>query len=156
MADADKLSYTDGAAIVPVTGVELDKAELNLKIGETAELQATVLPENATDKTLRWASSDESVAAVSQGKVTARAFGQTTISVQAGQCRAECTVTVTAEPAEAIRVYLTVSNRGLLAQAADGSAMFYRNVTVQDRNCDGVLTYVEAVIAAHEAYGPGG
>ena len=155
-ADADKLAYTDGAAIVPVTGVELDKAELNLKIGETAELQATVLPENATDKTLRWASSDESVAAVSQGKVTARAFGQTTISVQAGQCRAECAVTVTAEPAEAIRVNLTVSNRGLLAQAADGSAMFYRDVTVQDRNSDGVLTYDEALIAAHEAYCPGG
>ncbi len=49
---------------VPVTGVQLDKPQASLKEGQTAELVATVLPENATNKNVTWASSDDTVAKV--------------------------------------------------------------------------------------------
>jgi hypothetical protein len=49
---------------VPVTGVQLDKPQVSLKEGQTAELVATVLPENATNKNVTWASSNDTVAKV--------------------------------------------------------------------------------------------
>ena len=155
-ADAAKLMRTDGTEIVEVTSVALDKTELNLKIGETAILNANVTPENATDKTVRWSSSDESVAAVLNGTVTAKGFGMAVITASAGGFTAECAVQVTAEPAEAITVTMTVSNRGVIAKASDGSAMFNRDVNVSDLNSDGILTYDEALAAAHAAYCPNG
>lgn len=54
------------------------------------------------------------------------------------------------------QVYLTVSNKGVLAKAADNSVMAERVVTVRDLDGDDVLTYHEALIAAHEAYCPDG
>lgn len=67
---------------VQVTGVSLDKTSLTMKVGESAALTATVMPENATDKTVTFKSSDEKVATVSaDGKVTAVAAGTATIYV---------------------------------------------------------------------------
>ena len=155
-ADAAKLMRTDGTAIVPVDGVSLDQSEINLKIGETQALTATVTPENATDKTVTWASSDATIATVQDGVITAQAFGTAVITAQAGEFTAQCAVNITAEPAESVNVYMTVSDRGVLAKTQDGSAMFNRSVTVADVNSDGVLTYDEALIAAHAAYCPNG
>lgn len=155
-ADAAKLTRTDGTQVVEVTGISLDQTELKLKTGGTAKLTASVAPENATDKTVLWSSSDESVASVSGGDVTAKGFGTATITASAGGFTAECALEVTSEPAEKITVYITVSNRGVLAQAKDGSAMFDREVEVSDLNSDGVLTYDEALSAAHALYCPNG
>ncbi len=155
-ADAAKLMRTDGTEIVEVTGISLSQSELEMKVGDTVTLIAVVTPENATDNTVRWSSSDESVASVQSGVVTAKAFGTATITATAGSFSAECSVKIVAEPAENITVSLTVSNRGMLAKAGDGSAMFDRDVEVRDVNSDGVLTYDEALMAAHEAYCPGG
>ncbi|MBP1962262.1 endo-alpha-N-acetylgalactosaminidase family protein [Paenibacillus aceris] len=70
---------------VPVTGVQLDKPQVSLKEGQTAELVATVLPENATNKNVTWASSDNTVAKVEvkDGKtvVTALKAGAADITV---------------------------------------------------------------------------
>ncbi|CAH1192956.1 hypothetical protein PAECIP111891_00466 [Paenibacillus allorhizoplanae] len=49
---------------VPVTGVQLDKVQVSLKEGQSAELVATLLPENATNKNVTWASSNDTVAKV--------------------------------------------------------------------------------------------
>lgn len=49
-------------------------------------------------------------------------------------------------------VTLTVSNRGVLATAADGSVMANKEVTVKDIDSDGKLTFDEALVAAHAAY----
>ena len=80
-----------------VTEVKLDKTAVSLKAGETAQLTATVLPDNAADKTVTWTSSDEKVATVVNGKITAVAAGKATITATAGGKSAACTVTVTKE-----------------------------------------------------------
>ncbi len=61
----------------------------------------------------------------------------------------EMTVTT---PAADAKVSLTVSDKGVLASASDHSAMVRKEVTVTDLNSDGILTYDEALVAAHKAY----
>lgn len=51
-----------------------------------------------------------------------------------------------------ITVYLTVSDKGNIAQAKDGSAMAWKEVTVRDIDGDGTYSYDEALTAAHAAY----
>ena len=82
---------------VAVTEVRLDKTATTLVEGDTEELMATVMPENATDKGVEWKSSDESVATVSQtGLVTALKEGPAVITVitNDGGFEATCDVTV--------------------------------------------------------------
>lgn len=81
--------------VVAVTSITLDKTSLSMKVGETATLTATVKPDDATDKTVAWSSSDESVAKVDNGKVAALKSGKATITAKCGDKTAECVVTVT-------------------------------------------------------------
>lgn len=87
---------------VPVTGVSLGSDKLALKVGGKAILKATVEPADASDKSLSWSSSDDSVASVSDGEVTAKAEGEAKITVKTndGGFEATCKVTVSAEGAE--------------------------------------------------------
>ena len=95
-ANNDPLNAAMG--IVAVAGITLDRNELALTAGgETATLTATVLPEEATDKTVTWSSSAEKVATVENGVVTPLAEGTAIITAKAGEFSAECTVTVTAK-----------------------------------------------------------
>ena len=81
---------------VSVTGVSLDKTSVALKKGESTTLKATVKPDNATNKTVTYTSSNTKVATVnSSGKVTAVGGGKATITAKAGSKTATCTVTVT-------------------------------------------------------------
>lgn len=82
---------------VAVTEVGLNKTATTLFEGDTEELMATVMPENATDKGIEWKSDNESVATVSQtGLVTALKDGSATITVKTndGGFSASCEVTV--------------------------------------------------------------
>lgn len=84
---------------VPVTGISLNKTTLSLTIGKDETLTATIAPENASDKSVTWTSSDETIATVStDGKVTAVKVGTATItatSVADNTKKATCEVTVT-------------------------------------------------------------
>ncbi len=82
---------------VPVSSVSLNETSLDLLTGDRVTLTATVLPSNATDKTISWSSSDESVATVKNGKVTALSAGQATITATTndGGLTASCIVNVT-------------------------------------------------------------
>ena len=83
--------------VIAVTGVVLGKTELTLVEGEEEKLAAAVTPENATDKSVVWESSNKSAAAVSQdGLVTAVEEGKATITVKTndGGFSASCEVTV--------------------------------------------------------------
>lgn len=95
-----------GVPNVDVTEVTLDKAELSLVEGQEADLKATVKPDNASDKTVTWTSSDEAIATVADGKVKAVRAGTATITAKAGAKEATCKVTVTAAavPVESIKL----------------------------------------------------
>lgn len=79
-----------------VTSVTLDITSTNVAPNEAFQLTATVLPEGAADKTIAWTTSDEGVATVEEGVVTAVAEGTATITATnaASGCFAICTVTV--------------------------------------------------------------
>lgn len=66
---------------VTVTGVSLDKHSLSMKTGENETLIAAVSPENATDKSLTWTSSNEDIVTVDGGIVTAVKEGSATVTV---------------------------------------------------------------------------
>ena len=88
-----------GDPAISVESVSLDKTELELSVGETATLTATVLPENATYKMVTWSSSDQSIATIatySNGVLAAVAPGTATITVTTldGGKTATCNVTV--------------------------------------------------------------
>ena len=90
----------DKPVTVSVESVILSQEKIALQVGgEPIQLRATVLPENATDKTITWTSSDKSVATVENGLVTAVGAGTASIMASAGGCYAYCTVTVTEESA---------------------------------------------------------
>lgn len=78
-----------------LTGVSLDRYTLTLYAGEDAEqLTATLKPEG-TEATIRWTSSNQTAATVSQdGKVTPLSAGVTVVTAAAGDYRASCIVTV--------------------------------------------------------------
>lgn len=80
---------------IPVESVTLDKESIELKIGETTTLTAEVLPNNADNKTIEWISTENSVATVSDGIVTAIAAGEAKIIAKSGEIQAECTIKVT-------------------------------------------------------------
>ena len=87
-----------GTQTVDVTGVSLDPSVLNMTVGDTETLTATVLPSDATNKNVSWESDDEEVATVSSsGVVTAEGVGTATITVttEDGNKTATCDVTVT-------------------------------------------------------------
>lgn len=98
----------------PVTSLSLDNEALSLKVGEDATLKATYAPVYTTE-TLAWSSSDNAVATVENGKVTAVAAGTAIITVKANdRMQATCTVTVTdgsdVPPAGPVTVTKTVAD----------------------------------------------
>ena len=81
--------------IVAVTSITLDKTSLSMQVGETEAITAIVSPDNATDKTVEWGSSDVAVATVADGIITAKKSGEAIITAKSGSCIAECKVTIT-------------------------------------------------------------
>lgn len=85
---------------IAVTSVSLNETTKSLEKGQSFNLVATISPEDATDKSVTWSSSDENVAIVSNGSVTAVGAGTATItatSVSNNAKKATCTVTVSEE-----------------------------------------------------------
>ena len=94
------LYYND--KVVSVTGVSLNESSITLDVGGSKTLAATVTPDNATNKKVRWTSDNETVATVSEdGVVTAVAGGTAVITATThdGLFTATCTVTVNAPDA---------------------------------------------------------
>lgn len=84
----------------PLTGITLDQTTLALEKNQSATLKVKYSPEDTTDsKTVKWESSDATVAKVDQnGKVTALKDGTATIKATVGKFTAECVVTVKRVP----------------------------------------------------------
>ena len=95
------------SAVVAVNSITLSQTEAAMTVGgETLTLTPTVLPAEATDKSVTWSSSNEAVATVTDGVVTAVAAGTATITVTTtdGAKTATCAVTVAAPAASTYTV----------------------------------------------------
>ena len=91
-----KTATCEVTVTVLASGVTLNKGTLSLLKGENETLIATIDPDDTTDKTLSWASSNENVATVTNGKITAVGAGTATITVTTANGKtATCEVTVT-------------------------------------------------------------
>ncbi len=87
---------TVSKGIVAITSITLNKESISLIKGESEALVATIKPDDATDKTVTWSTSNAGVATVDNGKVTAVKEGEATIKAQAGGKEASCKVKVAA------------------------------------------------------------
>ena len=99
-------SVTVTSKTVNVTGVTLDKTEIEMTEGAEETLIATVAPADATNKDVTWSTSDSNIAGVSDGKVTAVKEGEATITVTTsdGSKTATCKVKVKAITLEGLSV----------------------------------------------------
>ena len=113
----------------PVTSVDLDYTDITLKMGEEFRLTALVLPEDASDKTVLWSSSDTNAATVNEnGMVTAVNSGSATIlckSADSGET-SMCNVTVY-QPVTGV----TISNESMTVRKGQE---FWLNATCQPEN----------------------
>ena len=112
---------------VAALDINLNKSEIELPVGETETLIATVEPTNSTDKVV-WYSSDDGVATVKDGLVTAIAPGSATITAKAGSQMSNCTVKVVQKfNIEAVNIGLTVkwANANLGAGAPEEYGDYY-------------------------------
>lgn len=101
MAEAGGVTGTAMISVVgtPVESVTLNETSIEIDEGETHTLSATVLPASADNKSITWSSSDERIATVSgTGAVYGKRPGEAVITARAGNCTAECRVTVNALP----------------------------------------------------------
>ena len=138
--------------VIEVTSVTLNKAELTLTEGDSETLSATVKPDDATDKTVMWSSSDASVASVdANGKVTALKEGKATITAKAGEKSATCAVNVSRKVIEVTSV--TMNKAELTLTEGDSETL---TATVKpDDATDKTVTWTssDANVASVDAYG---
>ena len=84
---------------VEMEGIEFDKPNLDLDVGDSEKLNPTFKPENASDKALIWTSSDPRVATVDEnGVITAVGPGTATITAKTEDGGFEASITVTVKP----------------------------------------------------------
>lgn len=118
--------------VVKVDSVTLNNSSLTLTVDETATLTATVTPENATNKEIKWESNNQSIATVDEnGTVTAVGEGTATITATADGVKAECTVTVNkAKPTVTGVVISGVQDNGLVEK--NGNLTMSATVNMSD------------------------
>lgn len=126
MQDGEKVveKKTHIKAFYEVEGITLDKTEGILTAGNTVTLNATVLPEEIADETIvTWTSSDEKVATVDEnGKVTAIAAGEATITANAGEKSTTYKLTVQAKKVVQNTTSNKSSNKGNTSSGTGSSA----------------------------------
>ncbi len=130
----DVAVYTVTADTVNVTGVTLNKSTTSLTVGAKETLVASVVPANATNKTVSWSSSNASIATVgSTGEITAVAVGNANITATTadGGKTAVCAVTVTAAP-PAIAVTGVALNKNTTSLTVGNSEILVATVSPAD------------------------
>ena len=112
-------AFTDNETQTPVVEVEsvsLNKSEMTLTEGESETLAATVTPDNAENKSIKWSSNNEAVATVdANGTVTAKSAGTAVITATSTNGKsAGCTVTVEKKQIPVTEVRLSESTVGIV------------------------------------------
>ena len=123
-----------------VTSITLNKTSLSLQPGQSETLTATVLPSNATNKTVTWTTSSTSIATVdSDGNVTAKSKGSATITCKANDGsgkQATCAVTVTDPIIEPTAITISPSSKTI--NVGDS---FYASYTLTPSNATTTVTW---------------
>ena len=135
---------------VPVASVLLDKSEATLNAGESLTLAVTILPEDATDKSVTWTSSNDDVATVSSdGVVTAVGAGTADITATANDgsgLSATCVVTVKEQVTiswEQTIEAVVGDVVTLEAEASNGAPIAFRTVRTAGGYVTPVVTYAD-------------
>ena len=122
-------NVTVTAERIEIESIEISPAEVTLtQIGETAQLTAQVMPEDATYTEITWTTSDEGIVTVTEeGLLTAIAAGNATVTAAIGEVSATCAVTVSISIAEINGNEATVdltgaTNEQVIQAIADASA----------------------------------
>ncbi len=136
------LTIEDTASSIPVQGIEINRDNLTLYLGETGTLRATVKPINATNQKLYWHSDNTSVAIVDgKGTVTPKSVGEATITVttEDGAYTASCVVTVRKRPSTSSGGSDSLSSGGDSSSSSSNSSS---NTTTETtvKNPDGSTT----------------
>ncbi len=114
----------DPISIVEATGVTLNATSVSVREGESTTLKATVAPANATNKTVTWTSSDESVATVGGGNVIGVSKGTATITAKTSNGKtATCKVTVTENTSIVKPTGITLDKSSLDLTAGDNGQL---------------------------------
>ena len=146
---------------VPVTGIRFDKENILFsEIRETALLRATVLPEDADNKNVRWESSNEKVATVENGIVTCKGYGTAEISATTEDGGFTAVCKVTAERKEILPTSITLDKADVTMNVsettklkadvwptdADNKSVIWTsdNEDIAKVSSDGVVTAVKA------------
>ena len=127
--------------ILPVeaNGITLDADTKEVLIGESFRLTATVSPDNTTDKTVTWTTSDELIATVdNDGNVTAVAVGNATVTATCGQVSASCEITVM--PVVATGISVTPAE----ISAVEGDQVQLTATVTPDNTTDKTVTWTSS------------
>lgn len=108
---SDTLNITVNKPKINVTELNLDESDITLETGNENRIIANVLPYNATDKTIKWTSSNNEVARVEDGKIKALKAGEVTITAETSSGIIKTCHVKVAEPAKSSKVENT-SNGG--------------------------------------------
>ena len=148
-------------AVVPVTGVTVSPAslELQLQTGKTVTgtITANVSPSNATNKEVVWTSSNTKVATVSNGTVTANAAGTVTITATTKDGGKKATCTVTVKAAQIPVTGVTVNPASLVLQLETGKVVTgtITATVLPDNASDKAVTWTSSypAVATVDSYG---
>ena len=130
---------TTVADAVAVTSVSVD-ATASVNVGKTTTLTAAVSPDNATNKNVTWASSNESIATVDEnGVVTGVSAGEATITVTSvadDTKTATCTVTVSVVPGTLARPYTVAEAKAAIDNEGNVTDVYVEGIISQIDNYD--------------------
>jgi len=135
--------FTSGNEIKAVTGIAVSPTTLSLKVDDSASLSATISPSDATNKGVTWSTGSSGIAMVdSDGKVTAKAVGETTITATSadGGKTATCTVTVEAKTPATVAVTGVTLDKTTASVAVESTVSLTATVAPADAT-DKTLTW---------------
>jgi len=124
-----RVSYFGGSSDeVPVRGVTINHDNIEITKGSTTKLTLTVTPSNAVYSSVKWTTSDASVATVSYGTVKGVGVGSAVVTVNVDGCKATCVVNVIEEVPEEIKVQEVELSEGSISMNVGETYQLRANV----------------------------
>lgn len=159
-SDSREITVEAADVVIPVTGVAFNFDYVDVTIGGEADLSVTITPEDATDKSLIWSSSDETVITVNNGRVKGLKKGsaQVTVTTKDGGftdvCTVNAVVSVTGVSLNKKSIELEEGQQSTLTPIITPEDAAHKGVTWKSRNPDVAQVEMGVVLAksAGETY----